>query len=291
MKKIIFLALTGFSFGTVYAQNTISVTSDPKPNTISVTTIPQPPKSITNVLKIAVDKSRHLAISTSDASVDVEGYDGDELIIEAVTNKFPRVAPPEATGLNFIKLNNRPAEDNTIGYRLETDNAMLVQIGLVTKCKYLHIKVPNHIFLFSINASNMRQDSYITVKNIKGAFQVEGLMKTTYISNVAGPFKIAGRGGTTILTDILWNQDSVWPYADKTHSPASPYMVTSTGDIDISIPEDLKTSILFMPGNGQVYSDLNLIQGPKPTLTLNGGGVKILTDCRNGNIYLRSQKK
>jgi len=155
MKKIIFLALTGLSFGTVYAQNTISISSEPKANTISVAT---PPKSVTNVLKIAVDKTRHFAISTSDASVDLEGYDGNELIIEAVTNKFQRVIPEEATGLTFIHLENRPAEDNTIGYRLMTDNANLVQISITTKCKYLHITVPNHIILFYINTTNMRPD-------------------------------------------------------------------------------------------------------------------------------------
>jgi hypothetical protein len=289
MKKIIFLALTGFSFGAGYAQNTISITSEPKPNSIEISTTPQPPKSTTNVLKIAVDKSRHLAIMTSDASVDIEGYDGNELIIEAVTNKFPRTTPEEATGLTFIKLNNRPAEDNTIGYRLLADNALLVQIGLVTKCKYLHIKVPNHIYLFSIDALNGRPDGYLTVKNIEGPFQVDGFVNKTYISNVAGPFKIAGKSGTTILSDILWNPDSVWPFTD--HIPAAPYMITPAGDIDISLPEDLKASISFMSANGRVYSDLNLIQGPKPTLILNGGGAKILTDSHNGNTYLKAQKK
>ena len=287
MKTIIYLAITVFSFETVYAQNTMSVSPAPKQNSITVSATP--PKSTTNVLKIAVDKSRHLAIRTFDASVDVEGYDGNELVIEAVTNKFPRIAPVEAAGLSFIPLNNRPAEDNTIGYRLQTDNAMLVQIGITTKCKYLHIKVPNHIYLFTIDANNMLPDSYLTVKNIEGPFQVDGFMKTTYISNVAGPFKITVRSGTTILTDILWNKDAVWPFSSPHYSP--PYSVSSTGDIDITLPEDLKATISFPPNNGKVYSDLNLIKGGSPTVTLNGGGVDIFTYVgANGTIHLRKQK-
>src|ERR1700761_7936855 len=126
MKKMILIMLICSGYGAVYAQNA------------------------TNSLKLIIDKNKHIAISTTDASVDMEGYDGDALIIEAVTNKITDNTTAEAQGLTPIPLNNRPVEDNVIGYKLTKETDVLYQVSITTKCKYLHIKVPNHLYLFSI---------------------------------------------------------------------------------------------------------------------------------------------
>jgi len=275
MKKIIFLVAIGFGITTGYAQNPPGITTG---DTL---------KSSVNTLKIPVDKTKHIALTTSDASVDVEGYDGDDLIIEAVTNKLKMIIPPEAEGLTHIKLNNRPAEDDTISYKLIADN----NITISTKCKYLHIKVPNHLYLLSIDANDMSLGAYLSVKNLEGPFEIGsktgGSIRTIYISNLAGPFKVLGKGEKVIISNILWNKDAVWP--DR--AGPWPYSVSSIGDIDITLPEDLKASITFFPQRGQVYSDLNFTAGAFELLTLNGGGVGIFSyNTGNGDTYLRKQK-
>lgn len=287
MKKIIFLAAICFDITIGYAQNPLRIT------------IGDTLKSSVNTLKIPVDKTKHISLTTSDASVDVEGYDGDDLVIEAVTNKLKIAIPPEAKGLAHIKLNNRPAEDNTISYKLVADNDMLYQIRISTKCKYLHIKVPNHLYLFTIDANDMSLGAYLSVKNLESPFEIGsptgGSIRTIYVNHVTGPFKVSGRGEKVIISNILWNQDAVWPATVKLRG--YPYVVVSTGDIDITFPEDLQANIDFFPATprslGEVYSDLNLT-GTMGFLKLNGGGVKMFIEninAGNGNTYLRKQKK
>jgi len=128
--------------------------------------------------------------------------------------------------------------------------------------------------------------------DIEGPFQVDGLIRKTTISNVAGPFRTNGSSGTIILTDILWNADGVWPFNIGQRSNTAPYMISTTGNIDITLPEDLKATVSLSPKGGQVYSDLNLIQVLKSTVILNGGGINIFTNVRpNSSVYLRKQKK
>ncbi len=189
-------------------------------------------KSTTNILKLQVNKTRHIALNTIGASVDIVGYDGDELVIEAITNKFQKVVPEYVKGLNHIPLNNRPEEDNALGYKLLQDDSTLYQISISAKCKYLHIKVPNHLYLFSINANDGSTNSYLSVKDFKGPFQTQGTIRTTYISNVPGPFKISGGQGKVVLSNILWKDDISWPFKSANY-PTSYIISSSEGAIDL----------------------------------------------------------
>lgn len=269
MKKIILLAIISFVFEAVNAQ-----------------------KSLTNILKIQVNKTRHIAVGINGASVEVEGYDGDELIIEAITNKFQKVVPEYTSGLKYIEFNNRPKEDNSLGYKLLQDDSLLYQINLSAKCKYVHIKVPNNLYLFSIDASDGSSGSYLAVKNLKCPFQADGSTRTTYISSVPGPFKVSGREGKVVLSNILWRDDIKWPF--KSPNLLASYMISSSsGDVDLSLPEDLKASISFY--GGEIFSDLDLQSDGKSILALNGGGIKIFTttgsyNFQRGTFYIRKQK-
>lgn len=249
-------------------------------------------KSATNTLKIQVSKTRHIALGINGASVDIEGYDGDDLIIESTINKFEKVVPNYVKGLNHIPLSNRPKEDNALSYKLIQDDSLLYQINISTKCKYVHVKVPNNLYLFSIDASDGSLDSYLAVKNLKCPFQAEGSTRTTYISYVTGPFKISGREGRVVLSNILWKDNIKWPF--KSARYPTNYIINSTsGDVDLSLPEDLKASISF--SGGEIYSDLNFAATSKSTFNLNGGGIKITAysggySFQHATFYVRKQK-
>ena len=275
MNKIILLAFAGLISANAYCQ-----------------------RSNTNVLKLAVDKTKHFAINTSNASIDIEGYDGDELIVEAITNKEPAPVPPDAAGLTKIPFAMRPAEDNVINYKQIDQTSFLNQISITTKCNYLHIKVPNNIILFSINSQNTRYANYITFSNYKGAFQLEGSASTANISKVTGPFKVSIRAESLSIKDVSWSANAAWPFDPSKLNLTSPYMIRSTlnsyPNIDITVPADLKAGLFLTSREGNVYSnlplsgDVNITNAYKPIL-MNGGGVKIEIDGGNGNIYLRKQ--
>jgi len=253
--------------------------------------------SNTNVLKLAVDKTKHFAINTSNASIDIEGYDGDELIIEAITNKAPSTVPPEAAGLTKIPFPMRPAEDNTISYKQIGQTDFLNQISITTKCNYLHIKVPNNILLFSLNSQNARYANYLTISNYKGAFQLDGSASSVNVSKVTGPFKISIRTEKLSVKDVAWNATAAWPAEVSKSNFSSPYIIGSPvgfANVDIAVPEDVKASFFIDSRRGHLYTDLpllrdnNLAPGPKP-LTVNGGGIKIGINVGDWDVYLRKQ--
>ena len=294
MNKFILLAFAGLISANAYSQTTN-----------------------TNVLKLAVDKTKHFAISTSNASIDIEGYDGNELIIEAITNKESTPIPPEAAGLTKIPFPMHPAEDNTISYKQISQNGALYQIGITTKCNYLHIKVPNNIKLFSLNFQNTRYGGYLNFSNYKGAFQLDGAVGTVKVSNIGGPFNISVKAETLSVNDVAWNQNAAWPVLDTVISDQprqyllnytrsvpfvypniSPYIIKShkgyDSNMDITMPGELKAGLYITSREGSVYSNLplvgnvNVANTNKPVL-MNGGGVKIEIDGGSGDIYLKKQ--
>lgn len=269
MKKFIFLAIVCFYCKSVFAQI-----------------------NSTNILKIQVSKTKSIALDINGASVDVEGYDGDDLIIEAVTNKIPKVVPEYVKGLNHVEFSNRPKEDNSLGYKLLKDDSLFYQVSISAKCKYVHVKVPNNLYLFSINAGDGSTGSYLSVKSLKCPFQTEGSIRTTYISNVPGPFKVSGREGKLVLSNILWRNNITWPF--KSPNFTASYIINGgSSDVFLSLPEDLKASISFYGGN--VYSNMDLLPVDRSTLSLNGGGVKINTSSggysfQRASFYITKQK-
>ncbi len=271
MNKIFFLTLAGLISANAYGQT-----------------------SNTNVLKLAVDKTKHFAINTSNASIDIEGYDGDDLIVEATTNKSAAPVPPEAAGLIKIPFAMRPAEDNTISYKQLEQNSTLHQIFISTKCNYLHIKVPNNIKLFSVNSLNARYKSYLSFTDYKGAFQLDGSASTVNVSRVTGPFNIKIRGEDVFIKDVSWNANAAWPF--QTSEFSAPYLITSltnTGaNIDITIPDSLKATFLIDAQRGHFFTNLPLSPAESgrsiaKTLLLNGGGTNIRVHVGDKNVFLR----
>lgn len=260
MKKITLIILTVFAFGISNAQ------------------------TVNNSLKISIDKTKHIAIDVRQAWVDLEGYDGDEIIIEPSTKRIPQNMPLAAASLSLIKGTNTEPEDNTISYRMigAPLAPQLFQFAVISKCKYLHILVPNNLNLLSITPNADISGTTLNVNNYKGPIQISGNVDIVNVKRVTGPFSINFAFAKIFLSDILWNSEANWSYHKY------PYMISSTSaDIDIALPKNLKASLNISNAQGQVFTDLDMDN----KLQLNGGGIKIQVNALNGNnIYLRKQK-
>ncbi|GAB2984439.1 hypothetical protein GCM10027049_22800 [Mucilaginibacter puniceus] len=277
MKKLILIAIAGLCISTGYAQNSQSVASV------------KPLKSV----KMLLDKNRRIMVYVVDVSAEVEGYDGDSLIIEDITHQFKKVIPAEANGLKRINLNSGQSAIKEIACNVLAGSSTY-QITAPTECERLRIKIPNNLIHVDIDAENMRFGAYLSIKNLLGPFDVNAIVRTIKISNVSGLFGVKGQCEKLIISNIAWKQDSPGPYS---------YAFGSTGDIDITIPEDLKATITSFPGpvNSEIYSDLNVaslsnfngaLKGGGIT-NVNGGGVGIFlynTNHNRGNTYIRKQK-
>jgi len=229
-------------------------------------------------LKIPVRHlQKHVALLIWDASLNIEGYDGDDLIIQRQDPHSEEEISNQTAGLKNINLDNKLKEDSSMTYKVVADNENLFQINLTGRFENLHVKVPNNLKLFSITSNNLFSDAKVVISNLKGDLQVESLKGLIQVSKVTGSLSISSESGKIVLSDIFW-----------THNPSTKYNIGSrNGDLDVTLPINLKADFVLQTINGEIYSNLNLREG----LKLNGGGeCQISITSRNGNIFLRKQE-
>ncbi|GAA3989941.1 hypothetical protein [Mucilaginibacter dorajii] len=233
-------------------------------------------------LKINIDKQKNLVVFTGDVSVDFEEYAGDDLLVEPV--KDISIKDGHAEGLTPIKLNNQPGD--SLNYKLSYGNNNDLRIRITGNCKHLHIKVPNNLFLLTIEATSFLPNSELSVQNIKSQFIIHALMKVIRVSHVSGPFSIHSDSGKIILNDILWGANVSWNLHPTPPQLDYPYMISSNkSDVDISFPKNQELNIVSKAANGKVYSDLD----PKNTKQTEGKP-EVYLSSDFGNIYLRQQR-
>ena len=221
-----------------------------------------------------VDKNRHIAIDLANGTVDVEGYNGHEIVITQISYITPYKV---LEGFDRLNRSNQYLYDTVINYKVLSTTAGLFQIAIAGKPGKLHIKVPNALKLLSLRSYSSNPTDSLNVNNYVGPLQVEGLVKNINVSKVTGPFYISGKYGKISLKEIFWNQDASWTFHEF------PYMVTSlSSDIAIFVPKIIQATFALGSTNGSVFSNLSL----NSKMSVNGGGININAVSNNGNIYL-----
>jgi len=216
------------------------------------------------------------------SEVEVEGYDGNEVVIETGGNYK---IPDRAKGLK--PLNAMGLSDNT-------------GIGLATK------KEGNTVFVYQVVRSN---DAKYTIKVPKGVMvkyknsSIHG--DDFYAKNISNEMEIKTHGGDIHLRDVTGpvTASSVHGDIDVVFSNVNQKLPTSIasvhGDVDVSIPTGTKSDLSIATNWGEVYSDLDIevdaqngmkVYGAKKIRgKLGGGGVGMSVSSTHGNVYLRKK--
>lgn len=291
MKKLIFLLLA-FSVNICFAQNTLMTI---KP----------------------VVKGGSVVLGVQAPNVYIEGYDGDDIIIEMVpliNNKIP----VEATGLKPIAIPDpeRQREKNILNTKIrQYKEQEYTSIGIPPcNCDRINIKVPKDPVL-SVVSTYYGREGILSIKNINNEVQVQGWMPTIELDNIRGFLIVTGGavpGGRRasdkiILKNIHWSDELLISGSLRRKREYS--VSANSASIDISIPDTLKGTILYLSETGQVFSDLGITPTPasaeymkrfddpfhkRPgfkTMPLNGGGkANLEVNTGTGNIYIRKQK-
>jgi hypothetical protein len=251
-----------------------------------------------NQIKISLKdkKNKFIEINALNTSLYVEGYDGDEIIIEPYNVAVPTNIPAEAGGLrNITALTNQvipiPVEKITPSIK-EFPQAININIS-ETNCKALLIKVPKAIHL-KLQYVTKLPDDELSLKNLSGELELSGNAPLTEINNISGPVTLTSRSTSRSkikISNIKWNTTNT----DK--SKFLLYLGSSADDFDISLPDDLKATLGINLAHGDIYSDLNLVpKFPESSALnyfkgeLNGGGVNIIIITEYGNVFIRKQK-
>jgi hypothetical protein len=145
--------------------------------------------------------------------------------------------------------------------------------------------------------------------SMDGAVVVEGVSGEIDINNINGPVTLKNVSGNTLVHTVNGDIEAVLTRvaADKPLSFSS-----MSGDIDVTLPADVKANLKMKTDQGEVYTDFEIDLTRQPTRTeaaekteagkfrisfdksllgmVNGGGREISFNTFNGDIYIRKKK-
>jgi hypothetical protein len=145
--------------------------------------------------------------------------------------------------------------------------------------------------------------------SMDGAIIVEGVSGEIDINNINGPVTLKNVSGNTLVHTVNGDIEAALARvaADKPLSFSS-----MSGDIDVTLPADVKASLKMKSDQGEIYTDFDIDMTRQPTRAeaaekaeqgkfrisfdkslfglVNGGGREISFNTFSGDIYIRKKK-
>ena len=225
-------------------------------------------------------------VHTLMAGISVEAYDGKEVVIDSQPAKDEKEPPPppKARGLKRI---------SGAGFGLtaeEKDNQVEVKVDGPVGGK-LSIKVP--------------RDTSLQLKTVNGGeVSVRGVHGELELGNVNGGITAIDVSGSVVAHTT---NGAIKVILHKVAQGEPMSFVTLNGDVDVTLPPDLKATLNLQSNQGEVYTDFDVdvnssasTTGPESAGgryrveinravrgTVHGGGPEITLRTFNGDIYVR----
>lgn len=227
-----------------------------------------------------------LKVHVLSGSITVKGYSGKEVIIEASGRERDQ-EPATKDGMKRITANQS-------GLAVEEENNVM-DVGLSYRsgrATDLVIQVPQKTNL-SLHSVNGRA---IEVADVEGEVEVNCTNGSVTLTHVSGAVVAHALNGKITVT--MTRVDSTKPMAFS----------SMNGDINVTLPADLKATLSMSTEHGEIYSDFDVALGAAnaPVVedsrknggkfhlrvdrmihgTINGGGQNIQFKNYNGGIYI-----
>ena len=145
--------------------------------------------------------------------------------------------------------------------------------------------------------------------SMDGAVVVEGVSGEVDINNINGPVTLRNVSGTTLVHTVNGDIQVVLARV----APDKPLSFsTMNGDIDVTLPPDVKANLKMKSEQGEIYSDFDINMTRQPAKSeptekteqgkyritfdkslygmINGGGQEISFNTFRGDIYIRKKK-
>jgi DUF4097 and DUF4098 domain-containing protein YvlB len=239
-------------------------------------------------------RPKMLRVGLINGAITVKGYDGKDVIVEARAEGSGRHRRDRGESVDGMRQIDMAGTGLTVE---ESENVVKVGTRSINAGVQLTIQVP---FNTSLKLSTVNGGD-IVVDHIIGDVELEdtnGAITATHISGTAVVNALNGK--------VLVSLDKI--------SGVKPMSFSSlNGDIDVTLPADMKAKVKLKTDNGAVYSDFDIqmdASAHKPIVqdsnsgkgkfrvqfdramygTINGGGADMSLTTFNGNIYIRKAK-
>ena len=275
-------------------------------------------------------KPAHVVANVFFGAIKASGYDGKDIIVEAKprekslgegrSDRTARIITRErdiaisgvevltARGQTIaIEEKEKEKKDKAAGMKRipiessgltveEDNNEVTIRLESMRRSYDLDIKVPLNSSL-KLSGANLDE---INVENVNGDLEV---------SCANGNIKLMNVSGTVVTTSTNGDIEVV---LSKVASDKPMSFLTFNGDIDVTLPADVKASLKIRSQMGEVYSDFDVSLKSVPAKTeesakkeggryrvsldrsvygtINGGGPEFRFQTNSGNIYIRKKK-
>lgn len=234
-----------------------------------------------------------IKISQVSGSINVKAYDGKEVIVEARARVERDVRRRRENG-EAASEGMKRLSVGTTGLEIDEENNE-VRIATASHMRAIDVSitVPTraNLILRTVN------DGDIAVTGVDGEIDVNDVNGNVTLTNVSGSAVAHALNGKVLVTLLRTN--------------GKPMAFSSlNGDIDVTLPADIKANVSFASDRGDVFSDFDVAmsnQSMKPLVeekggeggryrvkmdktvrgTINGGGPEIQFKNFNGGIYIR----
>jgi hypothetical protein len=222
--------------------------------------------------------------STTHGSITVKTYNGKDVIVETANSSGTRRSPDRTVdGLKRIDL---PARGLVVE---EEDNVIHVRVNS-SEPHNLVITVP--------------PDTSLHLRSTHGTLSAEGIHGEVEVSTTNGGIHLTGISGTVVADTT---NGSITATMDRI-DPGKPIAFSTTnGNVDVTLPADLKANLKLRSFRGEIWSDFEMkLTGGQPTAssadgrfrveydrtiyaTINGGGTEASFRSFNGRILIRKK--
>ncbi len=228
----------------------------------------------------------YVKASMVNGSITVKGYDGKEVIVEARARNQESERPSGGPKRLNISTTGLTVEEENNEVRVSTESwARTIDVT---------ITVPVHTSL-KLRAVN---DGDIVVTGVEGELDVDDVNGSVTLNNISGSAVAHALNGKLLATFVHVN-------------PQKPMAFSSlNGDIDVTLPADVKANVSIRSDRGDVFSDFDVqLQASAPQQvvedgrgkggkyrvkidktvhgTINGGGPEYQFTNFQGQIYIR----
>jgi hypothetical protein len=231
-----------------------------------------------------------LEVSLFSGDIDIEGYDGNEVVIvaDAPMRDAEREEEPRADGLRRI-------QSSSVGLTVEeSDNRVAVRMDFSPRNVDLEIRVPRQT---SVHA-NLVNGGDIAIAGVTGEHELQNVNGDVLATDISGSAVLNSTNGDVRATFAGVNGDR-------------PMSFTSfNGDVDVALPANLAADLLVTSQQGDVFTDFDFEEQRDPTAVersvdadrryrvrmqretryaIGGGGRDIQLRTFNGDIMIRKR--
>jgi DUF4097 and DUF4098 domain-containing protein YvlB len=180
-------------------------------------------------------------------SITVKTHTGKDVIVETGNSAGTRSSERTYDGLKRIDL---PPRGLTVE---EEDNEIHIRTGVMSPAQ-LTITVP--------------PDTSLHLKSTQGNLTVEGVHGEIEANSTQGQIRLTGVSGSVVAAT---SNGQIKVIMDKVDAGKALSFSSHNGDVDVTLPADLKANLKLRSLHGEIYSDFEVKLGAAQAATTSGG--------------------